>query len=170
MDNITTVKDFAEMVAIFPKEEGKYYYVVDEKRYYTYCNEEYIPVKAQTNTNIEMSLYDMNSQIMAQLPSIDLQEKEEVTKELLANTNNLFYLMYGKEISYFTLFHFDEIYSQFSSMHEAMMTCLQNVGEVKSYDLVEGKDAIEIWVTTPEEVTTCLYFFPYDAGVVLVGV
>ena len=81
MGNITTVKNFAEMVAIFPKEEGNYYYVVDEKRYYTYNNEEYIPVKGQANTNIEMSLYDMNSQIMAQLPSINLQEKEEVTKE-----------------------------------------------------------------------------------------
>ena len=90
MNNIITVKDFAEMVAISPKKEDEYYYIVDEKRYYTYHNEEYIPVKSQTNTNIEMSLYDMNSQIMAQLPSIDLQEKEEVTKELLDNTNNLF--------------------------------------------------------------------------------
>jgi hypothetical protein len=55
-------------------------------------------------------------------------------------------------------------------MAQAIFACIENIGHLKSFELTEAKDAIEIWVTTPEEVTTCLYFFPYDAGVVLVGV
>ena len=118
-------------------------------------------------SNISMGLYDMNKQIIAQLPTLttnDLLEKLPLVEELHNKYNNEYYMLYGKEISYFTLFKLKEIES---FPHEAI-DCLQNIGPIKAIDLTEDKDAIEAWVMADDEAT-CLYLFPYDMGVVVVG-
>lgn len=118
-------------------------------------------------SNISMGLYDMNKQIIAQLPTLttdDLLEKLPLVEELHNKYNNEYYMLYGKEISYFTLFKLKQVES---FPHEAI-DCLQNIGPIKAIDLTEDKDAIEAWVMAEDEAT-CLYLFPYDMGVVVVG-
>lgn len=118
-------------------------------------------------SNISMGLYDMNKQIIAQLPTLttdDLLEKLPLVEELHNKYNNEYYMLYGKEISYFTLFKLKQVES---FPHEAI-DCLQNIGSIKAIDLTEDKDAIEAWVMADDEAT-CLYLFPYDIGVVIVG-
>ena len=118
-------------------------------------------------SNISMGLYDMNKQIIAQLPTLtidDLLERLPLVEELHNKYNNEYYMLYGKEISYFTLFKLKQIES---FPHEAI-DCLQNIGPIKAIDLTEDKDAIEAWVMADDEAT-CLYLFPYDMGVVIVG-
>lgn len=119
------------------------------------------------NSGINMGLYDMNKQIISQLPK--LTEAELFDRDLLINTlhakfNNEFYMLYGKEISYFTLFRiFDSI-----RFGNEVIDCLNNVGDIKAIDFTEAQDAIEIWIQD-EDGPTCLYLFPYDSGVVQVG-
>lgn len=118
-------------------------------------------------SNISMGLYDMNKQIISQLPTLttdDLLEKLPLVEELHNKYNNEYYMLYGKEISYFTLFKLKQVES---FPHEAI-DCLQNIGPIKAIDLTEDKDAIEAWVMADDEAT-CLYLFPYDMGVVVVG-
>lgn len=118
-------------------------------------------------SNISMGLYDMNKQIIAQLPTLttdDLLEKLPLVEELHNKYNNEYYMLYGKEISYFTLFKLKQVES---FPHEAI-DCLQNIGPIKAIDLTEDKDAIEAWVMADDEAT-CLYLFPYDNGLVVVG-
>lgn len=118
-------------------------------------------------SNISMGLYDMNKQIISQLPSLttdDLLEKLPLVEELHNKYNNEYYMLYGKEISYFTLFKLKQVES---FPHEAI-DCLQNIGPIKAIDLTEDKDAIEAWAMADDEAT-CLYLFPYDMGVVVVG-
>lgn len=118
-------------------------------------------------SNISMGLYDMNKQIISQLPTLttdDLLEKLPLVEELHNKYNNEYYMLYGKEISYFTLFKLKQVES---FPHEAI-DCLQNIGPIKAIDLTEDKDAIEAWVMADDEAT-CLYLFPYDIGVVVVG-
>ena len=118
-------------------------------------------------SNISMGLYDMNKQIIAQLPTLttnDLLEKLPLVEELHNKYNNEYYMLYGKEISYFTLFKLKQVES---FPHEAI-DCLQNIGPIKAIDLTEDKDAIEAWVMADDDAT-CLYLFPYDMGVVVVG-
>ena len=118
-------------------------------------------------SNISMGLYDMNKQIISQLPTLttdDLLEKLPLVEELHNKYNNEYYMLYGKEISYFTLFKLKQVES---FPHEAI-DCLQNIGPIKAIDLTEDKDAIEAWVMADDEAT-CLYLFPYDMGVVIVG-
>ena len=150
-------------------DQGEIAYAIDEDCYYLY-NEGWQPVEAtMEGSNIVLGLYDLNAQILAQLPPItDFDEKCKLIEEFIHNTNNNYYMMYGKNISYFTVFCRKNFNGEFTTVGDAVITCLENVGLVKSIDLTESKDAIEIWVTTPEDVTTCLYLFPYDMGLVTV--
>ena len=117
------------------------------------------------NSGINMGLYDMNKQIISQLPELtDLEDKHYTINSLHAKFNNFYYMMYGKEISYFTLFKIIEP-QYFGS---EVIDCLRNVGIIKAIDFTEAQDAIEIWVEN-ENGPTCLYLFPYDNGVVQVG-
>ena len=76
-------------------------------------------------------------------------------------------MLYGKEISYFTLF---QIVNNEISFGKEVIDCLNNIGQIKAIDMTENEDAVEIWVYLDEdENSTCLYLFPYDAGLVKVG-
>lgn len=118
-------------------------------------------------SNLSMGLYDINKQIIAQLPDLtpdDLIEKLPLIKQLHEKYNNEYYMLYGKEISYFTLFKLKQV----ESFPNEAIDCLQNIGSIKAIDLTEDKDAIEAWVMADDEAT-CLYLFPYDNGLVVVG-
>ena len=94
----------------------------------------------------------------------DLEDKKYTINLLHAKFNNEFYMLYGKEISYFTLFRiFDSTY-----FSDDVIDCLNNVGDIKAIDFTEAQDAIEIWIQD-EDGPTCLYLFPYDMGLVEVG-
>ena len=114
---------------------------------------------------IELGIYDMNKQIITQLPALtNLDEKAQLINELDNQWRNKYYMLYGKEISYFTLFVMKE---RCVFGHE-VIECLKNVGVIKAIDLTEENDAIEAWVDNEGEAT-CLYLFPYDNGIVQVG-
>ena len=133
-------------------------------KFYVWKDENWHEVKME-NSGFEMGLYDMNKQIIAQLPIItDLAEKEEVINKLHQSWGNYYYMLYGKEISYFTLFEMGAA-NQFGL---TVIDCLKSIGPIKAIDLTELEDAVEIWVVSNDE-PTCLYLFPYDNGVVKVG-
>ena len=74
-----------------------------------------------------------------------------------------YYLLYGKEIGYFTLFQENNNEKEDYGLGEGVIECLSSFEAIKEYDINE--DAIEIWVKTEDDVTV-LYLFGYDAGVV----
>jgi hypothetical protein len=118
-------------------------------------------------SGIEVGLYDMNKQIISQLPPLSDRGFEKAIKDITflhTAYQNEYYMLYGKEISYFSLFKIIES----ERLAEAIFECCVNVGTVKAIDLTENQDAIEIWVEN-EDGPTCLYFFPYDNGLVQVG-
>ncbi len=104
--------------------------------------------------------------IMGQMPHLD---EEDIAKgQTLVNTfsayqDNYFYMLYGKEISYFTLFQRD--ISQVEDIGEGVLNCIKDLGYPQSIQLTEDKSAIEIWIEDENKVSTVLYFFPYDSGV-----
>jgi hypothetical protein len=117
------------------------------------------------NSGIEMDLYDMNKQIISQLSDLtDWSHVEDVLIHFEGEWRNQYYMMYGKEISYFTVFHIKER----TAFANDVIDCIKNVGTVKAVDMTEIADAVEIWVMYNNE-PTCLYLFPYDMGIVEVG-
>jgi hypothetical protein len=79
--------------------------------------------------------------------------------------HNKYFMLYGKEISYFTVFKIIE--PQY--LGDDVLDCCLNVGLIKAMDLTETGDAVEIWVQPHDGEPTCLYLFPYDNGIVQVG-
>ena len=130
-----------------------------------YQNGEYKELKIE-GSNLELGLYDLNKQIISQLPALtDFSKAIADIRELHEKYWNKYYMMYGKEISYFTLFKVCGL----NDFGQDVIDCCTNVGIIKSMDLTETNDAIEIWIQPKEAEPTCLYLFPYDSGLVEVG-
>lgn len=151
--------------------EGTTVYLEDIKEGVRYINGEWVAdetMETKANGDITMSLYEMNRQLINQLPDYNEEAwggAEEILKEYLEKHPNSYYMMYGRELNYFTVFHKEEG-AEFANLFGAIKTCLDSVGGVRSFDF-DGEAAIEIWVK-PEvaSTVTCLYLFPYDDGVV----
>ena len=125
-----------------------------------------------------ISLYELNRSMIKQqgpLEEKDIKLKMNMLKDF-SNTFEKYSLLYGREINYFTLFVKDENW-ELESLDLGVIECLNNIGTIYSIEYTKEKDAIEIWVevetnTNTEEnkkLITCMYLFPYDAGIVKVG-
>ena len=148
----------------YTPQEGEIIQSSIDKKFYIYSEDKWNLMNVDSS-GINMGLYEMNKQIIAQLPVLtDLEEKEEVIRRLHAEWGNKYYMLYGKEISYFTLFELE----QPQYFGKTVIECLHNVGFIKAIDLTEALDAVEIWVED-EDGPTCMYLFPYDNGIVKVG-
>lgn len=153
--------------------EGDCVFVEDIKETVHFRNGEWVAeelgeIKTDGKGEVTMSLYEMNRQLINQLPDYNDEAwngAEAILKEYLEKHPNSYYMMYGRELNYFTVFQKrDE--AEFASLFDAMKTCLASVGGVRSFDF-DGEAAIEIWVKPDIASTvTCLYLFPYDDGVV----
>jgi hypothetical protein len=95
----------------------------------------------------------------------DFEKAIDNIQALYETYHNKYFMLYGKEISYFTVFKIIE--PQY--LGEDVLSCCLNVGPVKVMDLTEAGDAVEIWVQPENDEPTCLYLFPYDSGIVQVG-
>ena len=125
-----------------------------------------------------VSLYELNRSIIKQqgpLEEKDIKSKMDMLKEF-SNTFEKYSLLYGREINYFTLFVKDENW-ELESLDLGVIECLNNIGTIYSIEYTKEKDAIEIWIEVEinsdteesEKLITCMYLFPYDAGIVKVG-
>ena len=144
--------------------EGEIMQNAEDGHYYIWHEGQWNAIKMD-KSGFEMGLYDMNKQIISQLPDLtDWDRVEETLKNFDIDWNNKYYMMYGKEISYFTVFKIKE----HIAFAREVVDVVKNVGIIKAIDLTEAADAIEIWVIYNNE-PTCLYLFPYDMGIVEVG-
>lgn len=169
MSEILTVKNFKTLQALPNHSEGEVAYCEEEEKYYIY-KDEWIEIefKKDPNKGIELNLYDLNKQIISQLPPFeDLQwaGAEKVFADWDESSNHKYYLLYGREIGYFTLFKKNNKNGEFNSLFEALKSCLNDIGDIYAFDITEDKSAIEIWVKYEDNMTV-LYLFNYDTGVV----
>ena len=105
---------------------------------------------------------------MSQLPAFEDSQWEgakKVFEDWSKFRYNEYFMLYGREISYFTIFKRISKNGEFESLFEALKTCLEHIGTVHGFDIVNDNSALEIWVNTNGEMT-CLYLFEYDEGVV----
>lgn len=117
-----------------------------------------------------IELYELNRSIIEQQGTIkedDIPRAMNDLKYLVYTSNNQCYMLYGKEIGYFTLFMRDSVNWELETIDIAVIECLMNVGPIYSIELTPDKDAAEIWVKdTEKDLLTCMYLFPYDNGIV----
>lgn len=127
---------------------------------------DYIDAKV-AGEGLSLNLYDLNKQAMEQFPELtdeQIAAAQETVNDFYYMTGNKYHMLYGKEISYFTLFCKDDHLAD-CTFSEGVFDCISDLGALVSVEQVE--EAIEFWIKTYEGETTCLYLFPYDSGVVI---
>ena len=162
--NIANVDEIKSNLSHY--EDGQVFYCEENAKCYIKYQEE---IFETTAGDLNMKLYEINRMIFEQLPAIDnllnVDGLLDEFKELLDINCNKYYMLYGKEISYFTLFNYTS--DNAGRFLVILEECLNNIGKIKDFCFYED-NKIEIWVTLEEEgeiFTTCMYFFPYDMGV-----
>lgn len=120
-----------------------------------------------------MTIFDMNKGIVAKEPLLDWEDKENIAKlaerlcEWFSEDGDAFYLMYGRDIHYVTLFNSYTTRPKDNFLYE-LKGILSEVGDIISldFDCIEGGHCVEIWVRTPDSPAELLYLMPFDKGVI----
>ena len=168
----TSLDDFKKEEGSLTKYNGKYYYFSDGN--WKEINKEFQPING--TGNVTMSIYEINQQIYSQLKKLtdeEIKEKVDLLNTFYKNRKeNKYFAMLSWELHYFTVFvqsYFMIDFNTEEQFGDAVIDCLSYVGDIKSIELNQDNNDIEIWVTTPNEQTECIHLFPYDNGVVPFG-
>lgn len=120
-----------------------------------------------------MTIFDMNKGIISKEPLLDWEDKENITKlakrlcDWFNEDGDSFYLLYGRDIHYVTLFNSMTTRSKENFLYE-LKGILSEVGDIISldFDNIEGAHSVEIWVRTADSPAELLYLMPFDKGVI----
>ena len=123
--------------------------------------------ETKASGNLQMNLYDLNKQIISQMPTLDEDGIDLALMTIAAyikNTENKYYMLLCKDINYYTLFNISTTITEPYACEE-VLACAGDLGVLKSVE-VNDNDAVEIWVQDEQGEAMVMYLFPYDAGVV----
>jgi hypothetical protein len=160
-----TVPNLNILNSLVHKEENEVAYVENENKYYQYIENKWVEKESDRTGSVD--LYTVNKQIVAQLPNFTFDQRmsaRELIHDVTFDPTKKYYMLLCKDLSYYTLFVRDE--TQKETIGAALFDCLDHVGVIKSIELTDSKDALEIWLMCDNEAYV-FYFFNYDAGVVL---
>lgn len=141
-----------------PKEGD--YAITDDRTCYRFADGEWRQVK---NEGLKINAYELGKQLCAQSPN--LNDKQLFEARAMINNwaiSNKYYMLYGRDIHYFTLFHINS--NGDTSIGTEVLDCLHTIGKIKSIT-VNDDNVIECWISY-EGDGMVLYLFPYDEGVI----
>ena len=121
----------------------------------------------KANGSLQMNLYDLNKQIMSQMPTLDEEGVDRALMTIMAymkNTENKYYMLLCREENYYTLFNISTTITEPYACEE-VLACAGDLGVVKSVE-VNDNGAVEIWVQLDQGEARVMYLFPYDGGVI----
>lgn len=158
--------------------KGEIFWVSSENKAYVVSNKDKkkIELKALDETatiSTGLTIYDMNKSIISKEPTLDLTKGTVINKlidDIINWFNNIaahgqYWLAYGRDIHYITLFHFDtHNYKMTPEKAEKIVRILAETGDLISIDPQE--DRLEIWVRTKDSLAELIYLFRYDSGFV----
>jgi hypothetical protein len=164
--DVITVKNKEELEAM-EKVDGKLVYNGEDQKYYMAKANEWISVPVtMSSEGLVVNLYELNKQIVEQLDFIteeEFQGKRSMLEEFM--TGNA-YMLYGREIGYFTVFMRDKDKKDYNNPVDAFYDIFSIFEkQVYSMEYNDDKTAIEIWIKFNEQATV-LYLFDYSAAVV----
>lgn len=165
--DVLKVQNIDILNALQNHEDGEVVYCEDEQQYMMYKGEQWIPIQAaMTDTGLQINFYDLNKQVIRQLPPFDEVRINDAKDTLAAWAKSSVYMLYGREINYFTLFQEKEN-GEFTDLPEAVFECLGISEKIYAFDVVD-ENTIEIWIDFNDDATV-LYLFDYTDGVVTYG-
>ena len=169
MADILKVQNRKILESLQNHQEGEVAFCEEEQQYMVYKNG-WTPVQAEmTGDGLKINLYDLNKQVVSQLPPFDDTRIQDAIDTTNAWGTKKLYMLYGKEISYFTVI-MDETNedNEFNTLGETVMALLKDITDIiYAYDVMD-ENTIEVWVKY-QDMTTVLYLFNYENGLVKYG-
>ena len=114
------------------------------------------------------TLYDLNKSALATAEALNItkefKQKKQQFDEYIKKHQNHFYMLLCNEQKDYTIFNLmmpDVSRVCYSELAE----CLENRGELLSFEPTEDGIAYEIWLRVNDEIFV-YYFFPYDSAVI----
>ena len=149
--------------------DGQMSYSPETGRMYQWVDTESNWKLIDGDVNLGMTEYDLNKQIVGQLPVLegeDLETARSTIKTFVEEINQEHYMLLCRELNYYTVFQM--MSKSEANIVDEVIACSDYIGYIKSIEKAEDKGAIEIWVTERDndKETYVMYFFPYDAGVI----
>ena len=162
MKYVETYKDLKNSTLLKQSlKEGDIIYVEDEAKGYIYLNGRFVPKEIKSEGNLNLSLYEMNKQLISQLKDISKEDALEKIYQFYEHTPQGYYMLLNHENKYFTLF--EKNTNGFDTFGSTVLYCINNIGKIKTIDVYD--DRLEIWITIKDNIFDYL-LFPYDEGVV----
>ena len=113
--------------------------------------------------DVSMRLYKVNKSIMEKKSTMKINKAKNALKEFINNIKNNYYMMLCKELSYYTLFHINNLSTE--KIEDIVIEIATDYGVFYSADIYE--DHVEIWVKMKITGECHMFmFFPYDMGVI----
>ena len=168
---MVTVNNLKILKKIRNHKDGEVFFVKDENTAYVWNDEANDYIKVDKNMvskgGLSMNLYEINKSIISQMKPLTDEDLTKFKDEINEKLSGRHYLMYGKEISYFTLFEKRKaIMEEPESLGEVVIDCLKSFEKVYSYELTNN-NTYEIWVHNEDtNLPTVLYLFNYKDGIV----
>lgn len=170
-NNLIRVKNTKIRDALMNRVEGETVYCEEENQCYVWANGEYQPVDSHIDSfgEIKVNYRDL---VISAISAFDpLDEKSEQLHQMRINDwdefgHKQFYMLYGRELDYFTIFNRSNDNSA-CCLGREVFACLKNIGHIVYIEDYDREDkAIIFWVKTPEDKLTEVYLFDYTEGVV----
>lgn len=166
--NLIRIPNMNSLYALQNHEENEIAWIEDIKEYRIWHDGQWVVLNPETS-GVGLSLYEVNKQVIAQMPTLSGTDLEEARLTLSHYVNGLdhsddYYMLLCYDLRYFTMFARDQKYEE--NIVDAIMDCLSYVGEIKSVEESEDGQAVEIWIVSEGEAYV-MYFFDYGRGVVL---
>lgn len=172
----TTLAQLTENKKINRFEKGEIVFVTDKNQCMMYDGEQWVEIqeemKVQGMSNIELTAYDLNKQIISQMPILEnWTESEKILNTFAKKSIHSDYLLLCKDISYYTIFQkSSDIFAHFSSFGEAVLTCASDIGDIVTVDYMDVTNTVEIWVRKKESnENLCMVLFECHDFIVTYG-
>lgn len=151
--------------------EGETVYCNQEQQAYIWHNGKWNEIESQTDVSgeIKVNYRDLVISAISNFSPFNAETNEKY--QVLINKwnekqNHRFYMLYGRELDYFTLFEKTENISN-RCFGKEVLTCLADIGSlIYIEDFTDEDDIIIFWIKTPEAKITEVYLFDYTKGVV----
>lgn len=114
------------------------------------------------------TLYQINQSAIGSLPAYtdeQISQAKDKIKTYVKDTNNHYYMLLNNEKHYYTVLEVG-VNPKYQSVEDEVISCLRELGTIKSIVKDEDNNVIECWTTADEEHTYVYYLFPYDKGVI----
>lgn len=166
MVEILSVENSASLPA--EPENGQIVYCENEKSYKISNNGTWNDFNTEGSGGVSMSLYELNRQVIGQFPPLDDVQLNDRIESLNAWRKANYYMIYGKEISYFTVLKPEDSEADYENFGGAIISLLAGVTEtIYALDIIDD-NTVEIWINY-EGNPTVMYLFNYDGGIVTYG-